>query len=244
MAAKDITGFPQDVRTWYIRHGRVEDGITVSEFMKQQARRTTPRSRRLWTTLASAVAGGQGAALSGGWKMNSDRHLDRAAAELLLLDEPTNHLDRNAVDWLKEHLLSLKGVTICVVSHDYDFIDEVCTDIAHYDNGGIAMKPCRFVYYPMKFREFQALKPEIAAGLHRRQGHRVAARQGGRRRGSDGSMSKSSSIADGMADLSVGEEGPGATIARVDEMIASGQILPIVFPDPGKPEGITTASRS
>ena len=29
-------------------------------------------------------------------------------------------------------------------------------------------------------------------------------------------------------------------ISQVDEMVASGQILPIRFPDPGKPEGIRT----
>ena len=56
-------------------------------------------------------------------------------------------------------------MTIAVVSHDYDFIDAVCTDVTHYDNGGDLGKPCRFVYYPMTFSEFQRLKPEIAAGL-------------------------------------------------------------------------------
>ena len=30
------------------------------------------------------------------------------------------------------------------------------------------------------------------------------------------------------------------TISRVEEMMASGQILPIRFPDPGKPEGVRT----
>ncbi|EOD04238.1 hypothetical protein EMIHUDRAFT_466248 [Emiliania huxleyi CCMP1516] len=43
----------------------------------------------------------------------------------------------------------------------------VCTDVTHYDNGGQLGKPCRFVYYPMTFSEFQKLKPEIAAGLPR-----------------------------------------------------------------------------
>ena len=37
-------------------------------------------------------------------------------------------------------------------------------------------------------------------------------------------------------------EGAGltSTINRVDEMIAAGLILPMRFPDPGKPEGIRT----
>ena len=246
MAAKDITGFPQDVRTWYIRHEVVcEDGITVSEFMKQQSSADDAKVKKTLDDVGfpPLLQAAKVQELSGGWKMKLSIAISIVQQpELLLLDEPTNHLDRNAVDWLKEHLLSLKGVTICVVSHDYDFIDEVCTDIAHYDNGGIAMKPCRFVYYPMKFREFQALKPEIAAGLPTADKAiaSLLGKVGADEESSDGSMSKSSSIADGMADLSVGEEGPGATIARVDEMIASGQILPIVFPDPGKPEGIRT----
>ena len=65
--------------------------------------------------------------------------------ELLLLDEPTNHMDPSAVEWLKNHLLSLEGVTMAIVSHDYNFIDDVCTDVTHYDNGGQLGKPCRFV---------------------------------------------------------------------------------------------------
>ena len=32
----------------------------------------------------------------------------------------------------------------------------------------------------------------------------------------------------------------GAILAQLEGMIASGQILPIRFPDPGKPEGIRT----
>ena len=52
-------------------------------------------------------------------------------------------------------------MTIAVVSHDYDFIDAVCTDVTHYDNGGDLGKPCKFVYYPMTFSKFQRLKPEI-----------------------------------------------------------------------------------
>ena len=56
---------------------------------------------------------------------------------------------------------------MAVVSHDYDFIDAVCTDITHYDNNGVLGTPCKFNYYPMTFGQFQTLKPEIAAGLPR-----------------------------------------------------------------------------
>eukprot|EP00439_Symbiodinium_sp_Y106_P061558 s1907_g9.t1 len=44
-------------------------------------------------------------------------------------DEPTNHLDLGAIDWLQRHLVDeYKGTVLCV-SHDRDFINEVCTDI-------------------------------------------------------------------------------------------------------------------
>ncbi|KAM3567545.1 hypothetical protein VYU27_010313, partial [Nannochloropsis oceanica] len=72
--------------------------------------------------------------LSGGWRMK----LALAQAmlqdpDMLLLDEPTNHLDTNAVAWLKLYLKSLKHVTCLMVSHSTSFLDDVCTDIIHYE---------------------------------------------------------------------------------------------------------------
>ena len=52
---------------------------------------------------------------------------------LLLLDEPTNHLDLNAVIWLDSYLSKWKN-TLLIVSHDQDFLDNVCTDVIHLDN--------------------------------------------------------------------------------------------------------------
>ena len=95
--------------------------------------------------------------------------------ELLLLDEPTNHCDPQAIEWLANHLRTLEGVTMGIVSHDYDFIDAVCTDVTHYDNNGVLGTPCKFNYYPMTFGQFQTLKPEIAAGLPRSDGAPVGA---------------------------------------------------------------------
>ncbi|KAF7376297.1 hypothetical protein MSAN_00045100 [Mycena sanguinolenta] len=72
--------------------------------------------------------------LSGGWKMKLE--LARAMlynADLLLLDEPTNHLDRNSVKWLEEYLCAHTNVTCLIVSHDSGFLDNVTTDIIHYE---------------------------------------------------------------------------------------------------------------
>lgn len=71
---------------------------------------------------------------SGGWRMR----LNLAQAlisrsELLLLDEPTNHLDLDAVIWLGQFLRAYQG-TLLLISHDRDFLDEVCQHILHIEN--------------------------------------------------------------------------------------------------------------
>lgn len=88
--------------------------------------------------------------LSGGWRM---RLLLACAvsrqADILLLDEPTNHLDTEAMRWLVEYLTrSVKGATAMIISHDPSFLDEVCTDIVHFDN-------LKLQYYVGNFSSFR-----------------------------------------------------------------------------------------
>eukprot|EP00998_Keelungia_sp_KM082_P008173 NODE_435_length_1950_cov_87.559517_g428_i0.p1 GENE.NODE_435_length_1950_cov_87.559517_g428_i0~~NODE_435_length_1950_cov_87.559517_g428_i0.p1 ORF type:complete len:605 (-),score=207.84 NODE_435_length_1950_cov_87.559517_g428_i0:41-1855(-) len=68
---------------------------------------------------------------SGGWRMR----IAFACAlfcrpQLMLLDEPTNHLDLYACIWLENYLKQWKN-TLLIVSHDQDFLNNVCTDIIH-----------------------------------------------------------------------------------------------------------------
>ncbi len=73
-------------------------------------------------------------AFSGGWRMRLN--LARALmcrSDILLLDEPTNHLDLPAILWLERWLKRYEGILL-IVSHDRDFLDEVCTRIAHIEH--------------------------------------------------------------------------------------------------------------
>ena len=63
--------------------------------------------------------------------------------DLLLLDEPTNHLDVASVQWLADYLVTLKGTTCCIVSHDYAFLRKTCTDVMHIANLVRARSPPR-----------------------------------------------------------------------------------------------------
>jgi ATP-binding cassette subfamily F protein 3 len=76
---------------------------------------------------------------SGGWRMRLN--LARALmcrSDILLLDEPTNHLDLPAILWLERWLKRYEGILL-VISHDRDFLDEVCTRIAHIEHKEIRL---------------------------------------------------------------------------------------------------------
>jgi ATP-binding cassette subfamily F protein 3 len=80
--------------------------------------------------------------------------------DILLLDEPTNHLDMDAIDWLSEHIASLRGGVV-LVSHDRWFIESACTSVLEVAHG----RARRFAGSFIEYRAQQALE----AVTHQRQ---------------------------------------------------------------------------
>jgi len=95
-------------------------------------------------------------AFSGGWRMRLN--LARALmcrSDILLLDEPTNHLDLPAILWLERWLKRYAGILL-VISHDRDFLDQVCTRIAHIENQQINL-------YTGNYSQFESMRAEQLA---------------------------------------------------------------------------------
>jgi ATP-binding cassette subfamily F protein 3 len=95
-------------------------------------------------------------AFSGGWRMRLN--LARALmcrSDILLLDEPTNHLDLPAILWLERWLKAYEGILL-VVSHDRDFLDEICTRVAHIENEAV-------ILFTGNYSQFEAQRAEQLA---------------------------------------------------------------------------------
>jgi ATPase subunit of ABC transporter with duplicated ATPase domains len=60
--------------------------------------------------------------------------------DCLLLDEPTNHLDIDTIEWLEGFLTRYRGVLI-VISHDRQFLNDICTHTADIDYETIIIYP-------------------------------------------------------------------------------------------------------
>ena len=66
--------------------------------------------------------------------------------DILIMDEPTNHLDLKAIKWLEEFLVDYPNLVI-VVSHDSDFLDQICTHIVDIDFGGAKMFTGNYTFW-------------------------------------------------------------------------------------------------
>ena len=141
LAAGDIHGWPKDLRCVFVQHEVLAaEETSVLAFVEAHAVETGADKSDAVSCLEAVGFTSESmrktvAQLSGGWRMRLA--LARAMlqkADLLLLDEPTNHLDVGAVEWLASHLNSLAHTTVLVVSHDYDFLADVATNIVHFED--------------------------------------------------------------------------------------------------------------
>jgi len=170
IAGGNLAGFPTELVTVYVECeiiGEKADMTVIEYIMSDDKVKTAGCSeesvREMLTEMgfgvsrtAAAIEAGVGT-LSGGWRMKLA--LSRAMLlnpDMLLLDEPTNHLDQFAVKWLTDYLINLKTCTCLIVSHDTKFLDNVCTNIIHYEN-------LKLKSYRGNLSDFVKQKPEAKA---------------------------------------------------------------------------------
>ncbi|CAK4081420.1 unnamed protein product [Aphanomyces euteiches] len=160
IANHTIEGLPTHLRTIYVQHedvvpdkGSMLESLCADPIVAHNDRQTVIDTLT-GVGFTHGHMDGTIAALSGGWRMKLS--LCRAMlynADVLLLDEPTNHLDVHAVAWLVGYLNSLENMTVLLVSHDTGFLDNVCTDVLHYEQK-------QLVLYPGSLSHFVELHPE------------------------------------------------------------------------------------
>lgn len=166
IAGGKLAGFPpQDVlRTCYVEHNQGEDAeISIINFVAQDPDIAKQGMERISEVLAEFgfTSGPEGrqqqnvGSLSGGWKMKLA--LARAMlqkADVLLLDEPTNHMDVANIAWLENYLKTNTEITSLIVSHDSGFLDNVTTDIYHYEPGK------KLGHFKGNLNHFVSVRPE------------------------------------------------------------------------------------
>lgn len=239
VAARDINGFPADISCYFVEHEILSDkDDTVINFMRGLVPEGTTEETLVQALtdvgFTDAMQQGGVSALSGGWRMKlaiarSMLH----APDLLILDEPTNHLDVASVAWLTDYVAKrLPDTTVMIVSHEYTFLNDVCTAIIHIHDQCLD-------YHDCGFNQFQEANPEIVAGLPTVDN---AAKK------ADAAMAKD--LEARKAELGTGEEGGEADAAATKEAERKAleeaerpKALPIVFPDGGVLEGLRTRSK-
>lgn len=164
IASRNIDGLPEKLRTVFVEHDIVgsEAHTPVIDFMAAVPELQDVAREEISKSLSDVgftleMQDAAVSSLSGGWKMKLA--LVRAMlmnANVLLLDEPTNHLDTTAVAWLTRYLAGLTDVTVLVVSHDTAFVDNVVTDILHYEQQ-------KLVPYHGNLSHFVRLRPEASS---------------------------------------------------------------------------------
>jgi len=163
MASGHIEGLPAHLKTVYVQHDDASDDFGVpliEELLASEAMVAVGVTREEATgalkkiNFTDEMLANPRNSLSGGWKMKLlivRAMLSRA--NVLLLDEPTNHLDQASVGWLTNYLQNSGDITALIVSHDTAFLDNVITDVIHYETK-------KLVYYHGNLTHFVEIHPE------------------------------------------------------------------------------------
>jgi elongation factor 3 len=162
MANKTLHGFP-DIEATYIEHHipkEKHDMITL-EYIE-----TNPKIKNKGITREEIIKNllelyvtehmiySPLSTLSGGNVQRVNLILAKLAADpLILMDEPTNHIDKLSCEWLKKYIKTTKNTTFLIISHDIKFMDDVCTNMIHYET-------LKLKVYRGNVTEFVKQKPE------------------------------------------------------------------------------------
>ncbi len=102
---------------------------------------------------------------SGGWRMRVMlAKLLLAKPSVLLLDEPTNHLDLPSIQWVEKYVSNYENAVV-VVSHDRQFLDNICNITVEVANQKLNYYPGNYSF----FVEEKALRNEIQKGAYENQ---------------------------------------------------------------------------
>ncbi|VEU36187.1 unnamed protein product [Pseudo-nitzschia multistriata] len=162
-----LEGWPQHLKTAYVDSGsNVDPEYERQNVMKHLIEDTKQSEETIIAKMkeldfTDQMIRGTIGALSGGWQMKL--RLIRAILmdpDIFLLDEPTNHLAEGAVNWLTDYLCGLDHQTVLCVSHDTTFLENVCTDIIHYEQRSVWGPYRRLVHYKTKMSGFVKLQPQ------------------------------------------------------------------------------------
>jgi ATPase subunit of ABC transporter with duplicated ATPase domains len=93
-------------------------------------------------------------ALSGGWKVRvALARILLMRPDGMLLDEPSNHLDLESIIWLEGFLKTYDGALL-MTSHDWEFMNRVCTSILEIESGELHTYGGNYDFYRAQ-REIQ-----------------------------------------------------------------------------------------
>jgi ATP-binding cassette subfamily F protein 3 len=140
----------------------MDPNMTVMETLKSlsfDVREQTVRGLLGGFGFSGAAVDKRVSVLSGGEKVRlAFARLLIHPPNLLLLDEPTTHLDISARETLEEALRQYEG-TLCFVSHDVAFVENIATSVIAMKPPGITQYQGDYAYYRDKQAAQQSTSP-------------------------------------------------------------------------------------